>query len=577
MRNKIKQILLCSIVLAILLVIPSFVNAATTYTYSDTEQGVEWTYELDSSENVVNLKLKTTSKTGSITIPSTIDDKTVISLGETTDSNWSSTQGAFRGCTGITAVTIPNTVTTIGYKAFYGCTGLKEIVIPNSVTSIRSEAFEGCTGITSVTLSNALTNLGSEAFKGCTGIKEITIPDSLAKIGDNSFENCTGLKSITLSKNLSTIGNSSFSGCTGIKEISFPGTLTTIGTSAFSGCSGLTKLTLPDSVTSIGSSAFKSCSGLKDVKLSENLTKIDERVFAECTGLTSIIIPESVTTLTDDGWQYGYCGSFYGCSNLTKILIPDSVASIGAYVFQGCSKLTIYGNDGQTSKTYAEEKGINFDYIANWNKGDAGNDVTAPTVEKINIPYDSVYGYWDKNSSMYIIPSEKVLQIEVIFSEEIVGSTTPTLIVKFGDGENISLTEGSVAGKKIKYLYTIKSTDKGIMKTVSFTGGNIKDVAGNSATLTCPALFVGDISSLNDPIYANGTSSPAPTPSTTPSATPTPKASATPTPSTATEDDTTIKTPKLPQTGEEIGIILGIVAIISIGVIVFIRYKKFEF
>lgn len=79
--KKIKFITLLFIVLALLLVIPNISNAATTeYTYSDAEQGIEWSYQLDNSNNVIHLKCKTTSKIGAVTIPSTIDGKTVISL-----------------------------------------------------------------------------------------------------------------------------------------------------------------------------------------------------------------------------------------------------------------------------------------------------------------------------------------------------------------------------------------------------------------------------------------------------------------------------------------------------------------
>ena len=57
---------------------------------------------------------------------------------------------AFRGCSGLTSVTIGNRVTSIGEEAFYGCTGLTSVTIPNSVTSIGSGAFSGCSSLTSV-------------------------------------------------------------------------------------------------------------------------------------------------------------------------------------------------------------------------------------------------------------------------------------------------------------------------------------------------------------------------------------------------------------------------------------------
>ena len=425
--KKLKLIILFFVILALFLIMHNVSNAATEYTYSDTAQGLEWTYELDDNNNVINLKCNTSTKTGTIVIPSTIDGRTVISL----KGSW--TDGAFQNFSGLTGITIPDTITTIGSYAFENCTGLKNITIPNSVTKIGDRAFRNCTGITSVTLSENLTSIGSYAFADCSGLKSIIIPDS---------------------------------------------------------------------VTSVGESAFFHCSGLKELTLSKNMTKIADRTFEGCTGLTSVIIPDSVTTIEGD--YSNIYGAFGDCKNLEKILIPDSVASIGAGAFQGCDKLTIYGNDGMTSKEYAEEHSISFDYIANWDKEDSGTDITSPTVEKIEVTYDSVKNYdKDTNKNMYILPANAKIVINVIFSEALEGTSVPTLTIKFGDGRNIEVKEGAITGSTITYVYTVKSTDKGIMSTVSYSGGNVTDAAGNKATLSCPALRIQY--GFGDFVYANGT------------------------------------------------------------------------
>ena len=107
---------------------------------------------------------------------------------------------AFLGCTGLTSVTIPNSVTAeIGYYAFLGCTGLTSVTIPNSVTGIGSYAFLGCTGLTSVTIPNSVTSIGCAVFSSCTGLTSITIGNNVMWIGEDAFANCKNLTSISVS------------------------------------------------------------------------------------------------------------------------------------------------------------------------------------------------------------------------------------------------------------------------------------------------------------------------------------------------------------------------------------------
>ena len=147
---------------------------------------------------------------------------------------------AFYYCTGLTSVTIGNSVTSIGNYAFYDCSGLTSITIPNSVTSIGYEAFYGCRGLTGITIPNSVTSIESGAFSGCTGLTSITIPNSVTRIGDGAFERCTGLTSITIPNSVTSIGSSAFSGCSGLKEIySLSETPATISSDTFSDYSAM--------------------------------------------------------------------------------------------------------------------------------------------------------------------------------------------------------------------------------------------------------------------------------------------------------------------------------------------------
>ncbi len=418
---KLKYLITILFASVLLLVIPNISNAADELTYSDKEQGIEWEYELDDGDNVINLRCKTTSVTGSVTIPSTIDGKTVTSLA----GNYSYSDGAFKDCAGLSGVTIPNTITKIGAGAFYNCTGLKNVTMPDSVTSIGQYAFYKCSGLTSVTFSKKLTSIGRDAFEGCTGLRSVTIPDS---------------------------------------------------------------------VTTIEESAFQECSGIKELTLSKNLSKISYDTFYKCTGLTSVKLPESVTTIEGE-----YGGAFGKCTGLTKILIPDNVASIGDGAFQGCEKLTIYGNKGSTAQTYAKEKGIPFNYISNWDKTTGLEDITAPIVKSMEIRYASVMGYWSSTAAVYQVPEGKQIIIDVTFSEKIQGTTAPTLKIKCGTGTERTIKNGVIGDDTITYTYKIQSGDKGIIRATSYSGGNVTDLAGNKATLSVKDL---DVSGFD--VYANG-------------------------------------------------------------------------
>lgn len=456
LKEKRYIIVLIAIMVAIIMLKPNFSNAATEYKYSDTEQGIEWAYELDENNNVINLYCTTKSKRGKVEIPSTIDGKKVISLKGDDCPNWSGHNSVLNNCKAISEVIIPDTITEIPDGAFYNCVGLKSITIPNTIVSIGYEAFGGCVGLNTITMPNSLTSIGSNAFNGCSGLKSVVLSDNLIEIKSNAFE----------------------------------------------GCTGIIKLEIPDSVTTIGKDAFASCTGIKELKLSESLTELSEKVFYNCTGISSVKIPESVTTILNG--DSSLWGAFGKCTNLEKVLIPDLVVTISKGAFLDCPKLTIYGNDGMKSKEYAEANEINFDYIANWDKANDGADVTPPSVEKIEVARDSIKNCTkDTNKNMYIASSGTTLTINVQFSEIVEGKTAPVLTIKFGDMDKIELTNGVIGGSIVSYNYTIKETDKGALTSVSLTGGDLKDSAGNVATLTVPAIYVQY--STAECVYANGT------------------------------------------------------------------------
>ena len=275
----------------------------------------------------------------------------------------------FRECSGLTSVTIANSVTSIGESAFYNCSHLTSVIIPNSVISIGRSAFENCLLLTSVTIPNSITTIEERTFNWCQHLTSVTIPSSVTSIGEGAFGNCYGLTSVYISdiavwcniefynsssnplgaahnlylngqevkdlvipNSVTSIGNYAFYGCSGLTSVTIPNSVTSIGEFAFSDCSGLTSVIIPNSVTSIGACAFSGCSGLTSVTIPNGVTSIEYATFKNCSSLTSVTIGNSVSSIGQD--------AFYGCRGMTSLTIPDGITSIVSGAFKYCTNLT---------------------------------------------------------------------------------------------------------------------------------------------------------------------------------------------------------------------------------------------
>lgn len=235
---------------------------------------------------------------------------------------------AFEGCTNLTSITLPDTMTAIDSGTFYRCSSLTSVNIPDRVTAIGSEAFSGCRSLTTLTIPDSVTSIGGNAFVDCS-FTSITIPNSVTEIGTHVFLNCSELQSVDLPNAIQVIGEEVFRGCEALTTVDIPDSVTSIGWGAFENCTSLTSITIPGTVTAVDSTAFKN-TGLTSLSLPASIKNYC--VYGEYDKVTSVEIPNGITSIGDR--------TFDGYTKLSSVAIPDSVTSIGEFAFYGCEKLT---------------------------------------------------------------------------------------------------------------------------------------------------------------------------------------------------------------------------------------------
>ena len=384
-------------------------------------------------------------------------------------------ENAFYNDTALTTLTLREGLTTIDGGAFFGCTGLNRVTIPSTVTQIGynwdgSGAFQNCTGLTSLTLQTGTSAavIGFNAFKGCSALQgALSIPGNYKKISDKAFQGCSSLTHLTYSQasNSSitqTIGASAFADCTSLQTVSTSGSLREIGESAFAYDSSLNTLNLSSGLTKIADAAFMSCTSLTIVTIPASVTQIGNETssgkgaFRGCTNLIAVLIENASNNVTGNILGYNV---FTSCTKLTAVYIPKSYTNIvWGISWKGLPRLTIWGKAGSAAESFANEHDIPF------NAGELDpSSITIPIMD------DDVFL---KTTSFVYDGSPKEPEVSVVVGGMKLNKGTD-YTVKYTNNINVGTATAVVNGKglytgTVSASFTIKKGKQTIAVTSTF-------------------------------------------------------------------------------------------------------------
>ena len=157
-----------------------------------------------------------------------------------------------------------------------------------NVTAVGNEAFKNCSNLKSVTLPEAIASIGSYAFHNCKELKSINIPNSIKSIGVSAFLSCSSLEKIIVTNNVNSIGAFAFASCSNLTTVVLGDGLKNIETSIFSGCTQLTAITMGNNIENIENGAFNKCEKLSSITLPVSVKFINQDAFEYCESLLQI-------------------------------------------------------------------------------------------------------------------------------------------------------------------------------------------------------------------------------------------------------------------------------------------------
>ena len=272
----------------------------------------------------------------------------------------------------LSTYTIKQNTKWIGEEAFYGCSSLTSIEIPNSVTSIGKRAFDGCASLTSVNIPNSVTSIGNGTFFGCASLTSVTIPNTVTSIGSQAFWECTSLTSVNI-----------------------PNSITSIDFYAFYGCTSLTSVTIPSSVTSIQEGTFASCNNLIYLIMEGDLPpSIDSEIL---TGNTTIIcVPCGTADIYKNNWSmYASQIAYYPSTDMLTIESTHGIIEKTSTICEGNFIYRAIPDSGYHFVHWSDGNTENPRIIEHTPDSTLGVLIVSNSSYKLNVSCDSTYGAID--------------------------------------------------------------------------------------------------------------------------------------------------------------------------------------
>ncbi|WP_298484043.1 leucine-rich repeat protein [uncultured Ruminococcus sp.] len=316
---------------------------------------------------------------------------------------------AFKDCTRLTTVTLPETVQKIGAFAFKDCTRLENLTIPDTVGEIGWGAVLGTLWLKQRKENFVIAGQGILlAYAGTDA--QVTVPEGVRAIGGYAFNSCDMVETITLPSTLVSIDAFAFDNCKGLRQITIPDGVETIGEYAFHWCISLREIQLPDSVRSVDGHAFQFCKALETVTLSNAMTQINNTLFQGCSSLVSVQIPDSVSVI------YNY--AFQNCTALKNVEIPASVTEIGSNVFDGCTALEKLSILNPQCRIYDAERTI--EKAANiYGMAESTAHVYAQKYTRAFVPMDRIRGDVDGDGKL---TAQDAYEVLLLYAQMSVGT-----------------------------------------------------------------------------------------------------------------------------------------------------------